>query len=96
MARYLESGMRRDCCAIIYDAGPLRSQSVKRRLEDHYGSRVNPDQFRERLEQLVSTGHVERTQEGVQDVYDLTEAGEAALLAHADWLSERLATPSGE
>lgn len=92
MARYLESGMRRDCCAILHGAGGLRAQELKRRLADHYGSRLDPRQFRERLDALVDAGHVERRVDGVHDVYALTDAGARALEAHVAWLDGQVET----
>jgi DNA-binding PadR family transcriptional regulator len=90
MPRYLESGMRRDCCVILYESDELRAQELKQRLQAHYGTRIDAQQFRERLDALVSTGHVEHRVDGIHDVYALTEGGERALLAHVEWLTERV------
>jgi len=95
MARYLESGMRRDCCAILHEGDELRSQELKRRLETHYDTRLDARQFRERLDALVSAGHVEERVDGIHEVYTLTDAGERALLAHVEWLTGRV-TGDGE
>lgn len=90
MAKWLESGTRRDMCALLYDAGELRGQELKRRLEEHYDDRIRPRRFRGRLDALVSGGYVAERTEGIEDVYSLTGAGERALEAHYEWLSERM------
>lgn len=90
MPRYLESGMRRDACAILHESGELRAQELKQRLQEHYDDRIDTQQFRERLDALVSAGHVEQRVEGIHDVYVLTEAGERALREHVEWLTGRV------
>ena len=90
MSRYLESGMRRDACAVLYETGELRAQELKQRLQEHYGTRIDAQQFRERLDALVSTGHVEHRVDGIHNVYALTDGGERALLAHVAWLTGRV------
>lgn len=88
MARWLQSGTRRDVCVVLYGEDGLRGKEVKARLQDHYDDRVDTKRFDGLLSKLVDTGHVERRVEGIHDVYALTDAGEAALEAHVGWVRE--------
>ncbi|MFB6154906.1 MAG: PadR family transcriptional regulator [Haloferacaceae archaeon] len=90
MARWLQSGTRRDLCALLYDAGELRAQQLKSRLESHYETRIEPRQFYGALDRLVSSGHVGKRTEGIHDVYSLTDAGARALRDHVAWLTDRV------
>lgn len=90
MAKWLHSGRRRDLCALVYDAGELRAQSIKSRLESHYEERIDPQSFYATLTALVEDGFLTRRVEGLGDVYALTDAGVAALEAHYEWLSARV------
>jgi len=90
MTKWLHSGRRRDLCALLYDAGELRAQPLKSRLESHYGERIDPQSFYATLTSLVESGFLARRTEGIADVYALTEAGERALLDHYEWLSARI------
>ena len=88
--KWLESGTRRDLCAVLYAMGEARGPKLKRRLERHHEDRIEPRRFYERLDALVSSGHVERRTDGVDDVYALTDAGERALREHYAWLGDCL------
>jgi DNA-binding PadR family transcriptional regulator len=90
MTKWFHSGRRRDCCVLIYEAGELRAQSLKSRLESHYDERIDPQSFYATLTALVEAGYLTRRAQGLADVYALTEAGETALLDHHEWLSERI------
>ena len=90
MTGWLESGVRRDVCAILYDEGELPSQALKTRIEAHYDERLDPRQFYGRLDALQKRGYVEKRTEGLSDVYTLTEAGEGAVEDHFEWLRERV------
>lgn len=97
MTKWLHSGRRRDLCALLYDAGDLRAQSLKNRLESHYDEHIDPGSFYSTLRSMVESGFLERRTEGIADVYTLTDAGERALLDHFEWLSSRVdagSTPS--
>ncbi len=96
MTKWFHSGRRRDLCALLYEAGELRAQSLKSRLESHYDERIDPQSFYGTLSALVDAGVLDRRTEGIADVYALTEAGEEALLAHYEWLSERLRAAGGD
>jgi DNA-binding PadR family transcriptional regulator len=96
MTKWLHSGRRRDLCALLYDAGELRAQSLKNRLESHYDERIDPGSFYATLNSLVESGHLDRRTEGIADVYALTDAGERALRDHYDWLSALVAGGSTE
>ncbi|MFD1569314.1 PadR family transcriptional regulator [Halorubrum laminariae] len=90
MTKWLHSGRRRDLCALLYDAGELRAQSLKSRLESHYDERIDPGSFYGTLTSLVESGFLDRHTEGIADVYALTDAGERALLDHYEWLTARV------
>ena len=87
---WFQSGRRRDLCAILYDAGELRGQKLKTRLEAHYETRLDPQSFYGTLDALVSKGYLARRTEGIADVYELTDPGAAGVEAHYDWLTERV------
>ena len=90
MTKWFHSGRRRDCCALLYDAGELRAQSLKSRLERHYDQRIDPQSFYATLSALVESGYLTRRTTGIADAYTLTDAGEDALLEHYEWLSARV------
>lgn len=89
MAKFLQSGRRRDLCALL--AGErLQAQALKSRLESHYDERIEPKSFYGALEKLAESGFVTTETEGIHDVYVLTDAGERRLRAHHEWLGEQL------
>ena len=89
MTKFLQSGRRRDICAILAGEA-LQAQALKSRLSTHYDERIDPKSFYAALEALVDSGFVEARTEGIHDVYALTEPGEARLREHYAWLSEQL------
>ena len=89
MAKWLQSGRRRDCCYILYDEGPLHGQALKSRLESHYDERVEPNSFYGALDSLVEGGHLELRESGIHDEYALTDAGRSMLEAHVEWVRDR-------
>ncbi|MGM0590766.1 MAG: PadR family transcriptional regulator [Halobacteriota archaeon] len=91
MAQWLQSGRRRDVCALLYDADSLTGQQLKSRLEAHYDTHLNPRSFYGGLDALVETGYVETRVAGIHDEYALTPAGAEAVEAHYAWLSDRIA-----
>lgn len=90
--KWLESGTRRDICALLYREGELRGQALKTRLEEHYDGPLDSRRFYNRMDALVSAGHVEKRVDGLQDVYALTEGGEERLLDHYEWFTECVGT----
>jgi len=89
MTKFLQSGRRRDICALL--AGErLQAQALKSRLEDHYGERIEPKSFYGALDALEDSGFLDTATEGIHDVYVLTEAGEGQLREHYAWLGEQL------
>lgn len=87
--KFLQSGRRRDLCALL--AGErLQAQALKSRLESHYDERIEPKSFYGALDALEDSGFVETETDGIHDVYVLTEAGENRLRGHYDWLTEQL------
>lgn len=90
MTQFLQSGRRRDICALL--AGePRQAQALKTRLEDHYDSRIDPKSFYGALDALENRGFVKTRTEGIHDVYLLTDAGEKRLREHVHWLNEQVA-----
>lgn len=89
--RWLQSGRRRDLCALLYEAESLRRQQLKTALERHYETRIDPQSFAGSVDALVDRGIVARDQDGIHDVYRLTDEGVAAVEAYHGWLTERLA-----
>lgn len=89
MTKFLQSGRRRDVCALL--AGEqLQAQALKSRLETHYGERIDPKSFYGALDALEDSGFVETRTDGIHDAYALTEAGERRLREHYEWLGEQL------
>lgn len=92
MAKWLQSGRRRDLCYLLAaaDDGELRGQALKSRLESHYDDRLEPKAFYGSLSALVDAGFVEKRTEGIHDVYALTDAGERRVREHYEWVRECL------
>jgi DNA-binding PadR family transcriptional regulator len=89
MSKFLQSGRRRDICALL--AGErLQAQALKSRLEDHYDERIEPKSFYGALDALEDNGFVDTETEGIHDVYVLTGAGEQRLREHYAWLGGQL------
>ncbi|WP_435182692.1 DNA-binding protein [Halobellus sp. EA9] len=95
MSRWLQSGRRRDLCALLYEAGTLRGQKLKTSLERHYDTRLDPQSFYGSLDALVDRGLVAVETEGIHDVYRLTEAGIDGVESHHRWLTARVEGGSG-
>ncbi len=89
MTKFLQSGRRRDICAILAGEA-LQAQALKSRLSSHYDERIDPKSFYGALDALADAGFVEQRTEGIHDVYVLTDAGERRLREHADWLAAQL------
>jgi DNA-binding PadR family transcriptional regulator len=85
MTQFLQSGRRRDLCAILVNES-LQAQALKSRLESVYNTRIDPKSFYGALDALKEQGFVETRTEGIHDVYELTDAGAARLDEHLDWL----------
>lgn len=92
MARWLQSGTRRDVCTLLAGAegGELPAQKLKTRLERHYDDRIDPKQFYGALDALERQGFVTSRTEGLSDVYELTDAGESRLRDHYEWTRENV------
>lgn len=88
MTRFLQSGRRRDICAILAGES-LQAQALKSRLESHYDTRIDPKSFYGALDALEDNGFVESRTEGIHDAYVLTEAGADRLDEHVRWLAEQ-------
>ncbi|WP_436901637.1 PadR family transcriptional regulator [Halovenus halobia] len=85
MAQYLQSGRRRDICALLADES-MQAQALKSRLESTYDTRIDPQSFYAALDALEDQGFVQTRTEGIHDVYELTDAGRQRLDAHVEWL----------
>ncbi len=90
MTRWHQSGTRRDMCILLAEAGELRGQRLKSKLESHYDTQLDPKRFYGMLDRLVESGHVEKRVEGLYDVYSLTEIGEKRLRDQFEWMRERI------
>jgi DNA-binding PadR family transcriptional regulator len=90
MTRWLQSGRRRDLCVLLYDDGPLRGQSLKTRLEDHYDARIDSKSFYGAMDSLIDKRFVEKRTEGIHDAYALTEAGEKRVEEHFEWMQGKV------
>ncbi|MFB6170345.1 MAG: helix-turn-helix transcriptional regulator [Haloarculaceae archaeon] len=90
MARWLQSGLRRDACAVVAALDDPSAQQVKRELERHYEGTVKPRTFYGALETLAEKGYLETRTEGIHDHYSLTDGGERALREHYAWLGDCL------
>jgi DNA-binding PadR family transcriptional regulator len=89
MTKFLQSGRRRDICALL--AGErLQAQALKSKLESHDGERIEPKSFYGALDALEKAGFVDTEAEGIHDVYVLTDAGERRLRDHYEWLTDQL------
>lgn len=90
MSQWHQSGTRRDICVLLYDAGEMRGQQLKTALSRHYERRLDPAKFYSVLDVLVDTGHVEKHEEGLQDVYSLTNVGATGIEEHLEWLCSQI------
>lgn len=90
MAKWLQSGRRRDICYLLIgeDHG-YRGQVLKSRLETHYDERIEPKAFYGSLSSLVDAAIVEQRTEGIHDVYRLTDAGDRRVREHVEWIASR-------
>jgi DNA-binding PadR family transcriptional regulator len=90
MTKFLQSGRRRDLCALLAGEA-LQAQALKSRLESHYDERIEPKSFYGALDALEDSGFVATETDGIHDVYVLTDAGKRRLREHYEWLSGQLA-----
>ncbi len=90
MTRWHQSGTRRDMCILLAEAGELRGQRLKSKLETHYDKQIEPKRYYATLRQLVGSGHVEKRVEGLYDVFSLTDIGEQRLQEQFEWMRERV------
>jgi DNA-binding PadR family transcriptional regulator len=90
MTKWLQSGRRRDVCALLYEADQLHGQRLKTALESHYDERIESKSFYGAMDSLIQRGFVEKRTDGIHDAYALTDAGERALEDHYEWLREKV------
>ena len=92
MAKWLQSGRRRDMCILLAAAedGELTGQRLKTRLEGRYDTRIDPKSFYGALEAMEDAGFVEHRTDGIADKYSLTDAGEARMREQFEWMRESL------
>ncbi|MBX0347007.1 MULTISPECIES: helix-turn-helix transcriptional regulator [Haloarcula] len=98
MAKWFQSGRRRDMCVILAGAedGELTGQRLKTRLERRYDARIEPKSFYGALEAMADAGFVQHRTDGIADKYSLTEGGERRLREHYAWMGENLGDADGE
>ncbi|MGB9953507.1 MULTISPECIES: PadR family transcriptional regulator [unclassified Haloarcula] len=96
MAKWLQSGRRRDMCVLLAAAadGELSGQRLKTRLERRYDTRIEPKSFYGALEALESAGFVDHREDGIADKYSLTDAGERRLRDQFEWMQAALGEDS--
>ena len=92
MAKWLQSGRRRDMCILLAAAedGELTGQRLKTRLERRYDTRIDPKSFYGALEAMEDAGFVQRRTDGIADEYSLTDAGERRLREQFEWMRASL------
>jgi len=92
MTKWLRSGLRRDICVVVAgtDAEAPTAQECKATLESRYDDRIEPKTFYGALDALTDAGYLARTVDGLQDRYELTDAGERALREQYAWLRDAL------
>jgi len=90
MTKWLQSGRRRDLCVLLYDAGQLRRQKLKTRLEAHYDTHIDARSFYGAMDSLVEQGFVETRTDGIHDAYALTDAGEERVEDHFEWMRRKV------
>ncbi|MFB6108261.1 MAG: PadR family transcriptional regulator [Haloplanus sp.] len=88
--KWLRSGLRRDLCVVVAAADDPTAQECKAALESQYDDRIDPSTFYGALDRLVDGGHLDERVDGIHDRYELTAAGERALRAHYEWVSDAL------
>jgi DNA-binding PadR family transcriptional regulator len=91
MTKFLQSGRRRDICALL-SGQRLQAQALKSKLESHYDQRIDPKSFYGALDAMEEAGFIETQTEGIHDVYALTAAGRRRLDDHYEWLGTQLQT----
>lgn len=91
MAKWLQSGRRRDVCIILAGEGEAQAQAIKARLAARYDERIDPKSFYAALDAMVEAGILAERTEGIHDVYVLTDAGERMLREHYEWMGDQLA-----
>lgn len=90
MAKWLQSGLRRDICIAVAGRDDPSAQDVKRAIETHYDGSVRPKTFRGALAELERAGHLESRVDGLHDRYALTTAGERRLREQFAWMAGNL------
>ncbi|MBV0923576.1 PadR family transcriptional regulator [Halomicroarcula limicola] len=92
MAKWFQSGRRRDICVLLAgaDEGELTGQRLKTRLERRYDTRIEPKSFYGALEAMEDAGFLEHRTEGIADKYSLTDGGERRLREQFEWMAENL------
>ena len=92
MAKWLQSGRRRDICILLAAAegGELAGQRLKTRLESRYDTRIDPKSFYGALEAMSDAGFVAKRTDGIAEKYSLTGAGERRLREQFEWMRESL------
>ncbi|WP_225333699.1 PadR family transcriptional regulator [Halomicrobium urmianum] len=90
MAKWFQSGRRRDLSVILAGEGELSGQKLKTRLERRYDERIEPRSFYGALSSMKDAGFVETRTEGVADLYSLTEAGKERVREQFEWMREHV------
>ncbi|MFC6726128.1 PadR family transcriptional regulator [Halobium palmae] len=90
MAKWLQSGLRRDICVVVAGLDEPTDRAVKRGIETKYGETVRPKTFHGAMRELVEIGYLDEEADGLQDRYALTELGRDRLAEQFEWMRERV------
>lgn len=91
MAKWLQSGLRRDLCVAVAGLDDPTGRELKREVERKYGATIRPKRYRGAVSELVSAGYLDEEVDGIHDRYALTPAGRERLAEQFEWMRERVA-----
>jgi DNA-binding PadR family transcriptional regulator len=90
MAKWLQSGLRRDICIAVAGLDEPTGRRVKREVESKYEATVRPKTYIGAMNALVDAGFLVETPDGIHERYALTDAGRERLDEQFEWLAERV------
>ncbi|WP_299331982.1 PadR family transcriptional regulator [Haloplanus sp.] len=81
---------------VILSEEPMYGLAIKRQLEEYYGTEVNHGRLYPNLDNLVEMGLVEKSElDKRTNQYELTEAGDNAVLGRLEWVLSKFVTDDG-
>ncbi|WP_435098449.1 helix-turn-helix transcriptional regulator [Halarchaeum sp. P4] len=82
------TAFQRDLLHALRREGPSKGLTVKRVVGDYYGEEINHGRLYPNLDDLVTEGLVaKRERDGRTNEYELTDAGEHALVEREEWVA---------